>query len=52
MKLYHRSDSIEAGIDEAGRGCLLGRVYAAAVIWPQENDDDYERNNERFKKIF
>ena len=42
MKLYHRSDSIEAGIDEAGRGCLLGRVYAAAVIWPQENDDDYE----------
>ena len=23
---------IEAGCDEAGRGCLAGRVYAAAVI--------------------
>ena len=29
---------IEAGCDEAGRGCLAGSVYAAAVILP----DDYE----------
>lgn len=28
---------IEAGCDEAGRGCLAGSVYAAAVIFP----DDY-----------
>lgn len=32
---YHPSD-IEAGCDEAGRGCLAGPVYAAAVIVPQE----------------
>ena len=25
----------ECGVDEAGRGCLVGRVYAAAVIWPK-----------------
>ena len=25
---------IEAGCDEAGRGCLAGSVYAAAVILP------------------
>jgi ribonuclease HII len=25
---------IECGIDEAGRGPLIGNVYAAAVIWP------------------
>lgn len=25
---------LEAGCDEAGRGCLAGPVYAAAVIWP------------------
>jgi len=24
---------IEVGVDEVGRGCLFGRVYAAAVIW-------------------
>ena len=29
----HR-DQIEAGCDEAGRGCLAGAVYAAAVILP------------------
>ena len=25
---------IEVGVDEVGRGCLGGRVYAAAVVWP------------------
>ena len=25
---------VEAGCDEAGRGCLAGSVYAAAVILP------------------
>lgn len=28
--------SIEAGCDEAGRGCLAGSVYAAAVILPRD----------------
>ena len=27
---------IEVGIDEAGRGCLMGRVYVAAVILPDD----------------
>lgn len=29
-------DEIEAGCDEAGRGCLAGPVYAAAVILPKD----------------
>ena len=29
-------DKIEAGCDEAGRGCLAGSVYAAAVILPKD----------------
>jgi ribonuclease HII len=32
---YLNKDVIEAGCDEAGRGCLAGSVYAAAVILPE-----------------
>lgn len=31
---YLKKGRIEAGCDEAGRGCLAGAVYAAAVILP------------------
>ena len=36
LELYLNKDSLEVGVDEVARGCLFGRVYAAAVIWPQE----------------
>ena len=32
---YLNKELIEAGCDEAGRGCLAGSVYAAAVILPK-----------------
>jgi ribonuclease HII len=32
---YLHKNKIEAGCDEAGRGCLAGAVYAAAVILPK-----------------
>ena len=35
---YSNDKMIEAGVDEAGRGCLWGPLYAAAVIWPPEED--------------
>lgn len=35
MKLRFQKELIEAGCDEAGRGCLAGPVFAAAVILPQ-----------------
>ena len=34
--LTHYSDLVEAGCDEAGRGCLAGPVFAAAVILPSD----------------
>lgn len=34
LKKYFQKCLIEAGCDEAGRGCLAGPVYAAAVILP------------------
>lgn len=33
---YLQENRIEAGCDEAGRGCLAGAVYAAAVILPSD----------------
>lgn len=34
LKEYYKKGLIEAGCDEAGRGCLAGPVFAAAVILP------------------
>ena len=38
--LFNGNGWVEAGCDEAGRGCLAGSVYAAAVIFPP----DYENH--------
>ncbi|EGJ70499.1 Ribonuclease H [Bacteroides coprosuis DSM 18011] len=40
LKQYLLKERIEAGCDEAGRGCLAGPVFAAAVILPS----DFENN--------
>jgi len=38
LKPRYKDDTLlEAGIDEAGRGCLWGPLIAAAVIWPAES---------------
>ena len=36
LQQFLHPDKIEAGCDEAGRGCLAGPVYAAAVILPKD----------------
>ena len=36
LESYFRKGVVEAGCDEAGRGCLAGPVYAAAVILPPD----------------
>ena len=35
LKAFLKKDILEAGCDEAGRGCLAGPVVAAAVILPK-----------------
>lgn len=54
--LPHYYDSlIEAGCDEAGRGCLAGSVYAAAVILPRDYDNpllnDSKKLSEKKRKV-
>ena len=52
LSLY--PDQIEAGCDEAGRGCLAGPVFAAAVILPKDfeceklNDSKQLTEKERY----
>ena len=40
LKSHFYEGKIEAGCDEAGRGCLAGSVYAAAVILPEDYQND------------
>lgn len=53
--LTHYSDKVEAGCDEAGRGCLAGPVVAAAVIlkpnsnYPELNDSKQLTEKKRMR---
>ncbi len=40
LKSFYNEGVIEAGCDEAGRGCLAGPVFAAAVILPAGFDSE------------
>ena len=40
LKSHMNKGLVEAGCDEAGRGCLAGSVYAAAVILPEDYVND------------
>lgn len=40
LKISFSDNKIEAGCDEAGRGCLAGPVFAAAVILPRNYKND------------
>lgn len=44
---YPIGDGIEAGVDEAGRGCLAGPVCAAAVVLPRGFNDPCLRDSKQ-----
>lgn len=47
LKPYLNRDIIEAGCDEAGRGCLAGDVYAAAVILPEGFENEFLNDSKK-----
>ena len=51
MNYNLKPELIEVGLDEVARGCLFGRVYAAAVIWRDEKDLEYLLNIFNTKKM-
>lgn len=40
LQSHYYEGKVEAGCDEAGRGCLAGSVYAAAVILPEDYQNE------------
>jgi ribonuclease HII len=56
LKQYKEENTIEVGIDEAGRGCLFGPVCVASVIWPDKDPDpdiilkDSKKCTEKYRK--
>jgi ribonuclease HII len=50
MKDFHTENIIEVGIDEAGRGSILGDVYAAAVIWNNKKDNNKIRDSKKMTR--
>ncbi len=59
LESFFQNKLIEAGLDEAGRGCYAGPVFAAAVILPNNffhpllNDSKQvsEKNRNELRKI-
>ena len=55
LKPFHQEEKIEAGCDEAGRGCFAGPVFAAAVILPNSfyhpalNDSKQVKEEQRYE---
>jgi ribonuclease HII len=50
LRPCYNSSCIEAGVDEAGRGCLAGPVVAAAVILPPEYENEWLNDSKQLSK--
>lgn len=50
LALHYNHNYVEAGCDEAGRGCLAGPVYAAAVILPNNFNNELINDSKKLSK--
>lgn len=50
LELFLKEGRVEAGCDEAGRGCLAGPVYAAAVILPPDFQCDLLNDSKKLSE--
>jgi ribonuclease HII len=50
LKSFFDKNLLEAGCDEAGRGCLAGPVFAAAVILPKKYRNNWLNDSKQLKE--
>jgi len=50
LQQFLHPDKIEAGCDEAGRGCLSGPVFAAAVILPKDFSNELLNDSKKLSE--
>ncbi len=50
LKSFYNEILVEAGLDEAGRGCLAGPVVAAAVILPKSYTHQFLNDSKQLSK--
>ncbi len=50
LKSFYYPHQIEAGCDEAGRGCLAGPVFAAAVIFPNNYKNNFINDSKQLSE--
>jgi len=51
LEIFHTKNKIEAGCDEAGRGCLAGPVVAAAVILPPDFKNEILNDSKKLTEM-
>ncbi|MEN0046341.1 MAG: ribonuclease HII, partial [Bacteroidota bacterium] len=51
LKAYHHQGIVEAGCDEAGRGCLAGAVFAGAVILAPDFSHPFLNDSKQLSEI-
>jgi ribonuclease HII len=52
LKAFYKPKQVEAGCDEAGRGCLAGPVVAAAVILPENYKNEFINDSKQIPEKF
>ena len=50
LKSYYAEDKLEVGLDEAGRGTFVGRVYTGAVVWDPEMSSSLVKDSKKLSK--
>src|SRR6202000_2097213 len=50
LRSHYQEELLEAGLDEAGRGCYAGPVFAAAVILKKDFEHPLLRDSKKLKE--